>query len=197
MDSRFSRVHQFLALEYVTADRLLRAVQPRDVAYRQQDVDSDVPVLRDNILKPSRTSRLASIFAYGMGLTRFGEAVSLAPSQRPGYDFVLTWPDGQASRFAPIELREVNATRTGKAGTRRALTNLLDELEDYTPAPDLDIAVFMNSRGRFEYGPWLQRPNLPIHGVWLFGRLNARATEWFIYGNLCRFADLRTYRYPE
>lgn len=193
MDTRTSRAQQFLALEYVEAARLLHAVQPEDVAYRGRRVSEEVPSLRENILKPSRESRLAAIFAFGMGQTRFGADVSVAVPRCDDYDFVVSWPDGKSTLYVPFILRELTLS---DSEPRTALAATLDALETCEASPDLHAAVFVNRRGRFEYGPWLQRAGLPLHGVWLFGRLDAAATEWFTYGDLRRHPDLRTFRYP-
>ena len=197
MPPRISRLGQFIGLDYVEAERVLRTLKPRDIAYRNFDLQAgpEVKALRSNIMRPGRRERLAAIFGYGMGQTHFGAPVSVASSRHEGYEFVLAWPDGDGELYTPLHIIEVTPT---SAKPRVAITRVLDQLEAYgDEASDLTVAVYMNRRGRFEYGPWLQRHALRMTGVWLFGRLDAAATEWFIYGNLKRWSHLRTFQYPE
>ena len=193
MPGNHSRLHQYLGLEYVEASRVLRTIEPRDIAYRNLEIDDGVQALRNNILRPGRAARLATIFAYGMGHTRFRTSVSVAPSRHDGYDFVLTWADQDGELYTPVKMGEVSAT---VKDARAAVLKELDELDGYSEWSDLNVAIYMNRRGRFEYGPWLERNNLPVSGVWLFGRMDAAANEWFIYGNLRRRPDLRIFGYP-
>ena len=45
------------------------------------EIDDDVQSLRGSVLRPGRSARLAAVFAYGMGQTRYSATVSVAPSR--------------------------------------------------------------------------------------------------------------------
>ena len=188
------RIRGFQSLRYVEAADVLRKLRQVEHDPAVQALDEKVRTLRTNDLKPFREARLAALFAYSMGQTRFRVPVYVAAAESEDYDCVLAWKDADGGWFSPVQLKELPPDHINP---RLSLEDLLAKLKRYGSAPELHVAIHTNRATRLEFGPWMKIHGLDLGGVWLFGGLNAEATKWFVYGDLLGDPNFREFEYPQ
>lgn len=147
--------------------------------------------LRTGGLKPHREWRDAALFSYGMG--RLIKArLWFAPHEAADYDFVTCWTSDDQAHFRPVQLKELPPA---DLNARLTLTQLVDSLRRYAPAPDTTLVIKLSRKPE---GDWLgtRLPDSPFGEVYFFWGTKPHSESFAILGDLKQSPLLFPFDYP-
>ncbi len=154
-------------------------------------LDRKIRTLRTNKLKEWRELREAALFAYLMS-ERLGTPIRIAKGENSDYDFVASWRSGDATHFAPVQLKEVVPEYVNPAAT---IEGVIASLTKYTSSGDLTVAIHLNKRTEFDIRE-IHAPRLAISSLWMFGSISADRSRRGLWGDLLDQPTGSEHAYP-
>jgi hypothetical protein len=185
------RLRLFSSLRYGSPKGFLIALRELEPRVATSELSAREKSLRTNELKPWRELRDAALFCHFMA-ERFGTEVLIAKAESDDYDSVATWEREDDRVFSPVQLKEVVPAELNPNSDVQAIINGLSK---YAPAPDLTAAIHLNRAGPFDPRT-LVIPKLPVRSLWVFGSVNADASQWVLIGDLLGDIRVSAHDYP-
>lgn len=189
MDHIASRSFSRLAYEDPLA--LLRAARRQTETFATDTLTSDVRLLRTAEGKTARERREAAMFCHLLG-QRLGVRILMAAEEAQDYDFVASWPVGEADKFLPVQLKElpgedVNAT----VDLQQVLARLTNKYRDRV------VAVHLNRRLTIDPIQASIPSNLDVGGLWFFGAIAPDLHTWGLWGDFVSTPTGTAHAYPD
>ncbi|WP_228893960.1 hypothetical protein [Pseudoduganella aquatica] len=184
---------EWIGLTYFRPRRILDGLRRIEQSGHLNGLPYKVASLRTHKLKLYLEGRQAALFCHGMS-ARIGREVSFALFESADFDIVARYEDGGATRFVPVQLKELPPV---EVNSRAELQHILDKLDaKLTDSKDLVVAIHIN-RDIKDLRPAELRIPRNLGQIWLYGGRDRAQHAWYLIGDLLKDPNLVTdFHYP-